>query len=80
MARKRGAVYTALTVSVDCPGCGESLPDPSGSLFWTPQEIEKAIAESPDRTCDSCDAPFSLRQQTSAHLCIGAASLTEESP
>lgn len=66
--RPQGATFTALSISVDCPSCGESLPDPSGSLFWTPQELSQAIADQPNRTCDSCDEPFVLRQQNKASL------------
>lgn len=72
--RPRGASYTALTVSVDCPACGEGLPDPSGSLFWTPQELAEVIAEQPNRTCDSCEEPFVLRQQSKAQLELPPAS------
>ena len=69
--RLSSASYTALTISVDCPACGESLPDPSGSLFWTPSELAKAINDAPNITCDSCDKPFILRQQNKAHLELG---------
>lgn len=67
-ARLPSASFTALTISVDCPACGESLPDPSGSLFWTPQELARVIAEQPNRTCDSCEEPYVLRQQSKAQL------------
>ena len=68
MSAKRGALYSALSVSVDCPHCGESLPAPCGSLFWTLAELAKAISERPDRVCDGCDEPFVLRPQRTATL------------
>lgn len=64
----RSALYSAMSVSVDCPHCGESLPAPCGSLFWTITELAKAINSQPDRVCDSCEEPFRLRQQNSATL------------
>lgn len=67
-ARVMSATYSALSVSVDCPHCGESLSDPTGSLFWTPQELASAIATQPRRTCDSCDHAFMLRQHNKAQL------------
>lgn len=70
MSKPSSATLTALAISVDCPSCGESLPDPSGSLFWTPPELASAIANQPDRVCDSCDEPFVLRQQNKAHLLL----------
>ena len=71
-SRLQSASFTALSVSVDCPSCGESLPDPSGSVFWTPSELASAIAEQPNRICDSCEEPFVLRHQNKAHLELGA--------
>ena len=68
MSRVRSALFSAVTISVDCPHCGEPLPALCGSIFWTIGEISKAIAESPNRTCDGCDEPFVIRQQNSATL------------
>lgn len=69
--RALGALYTATSVQIDCPRCGESLPAPCGSVFWTVDELAKAIADQPDRTCDGCDEPFVLRQNDKAYLNAG---------
>lgn len=69
-ARIPSASYTALSVSVDCPDCGESLPSPGESLFWTLDELSLAIEREPHRVCGACDQRFVLRQQSKAHIHI----------
>lgn len=78
MSKIRGALYTATSVQVDCPHCGESIPAPCGSIFWTVGELERAISAEPDRTCDGCDAPIALRQQSKAALPLMLGAATTE--
>ncbi len=67
------ASYVATAVQVDCPHCGETLPAPNGSFFWVLDELSTAIEREPNRTCDSCDEPFVLRQQNKAHMSLNLA-------
>lgn len=67
-SRIKSALFTATSVEVDCPSCGESLPAPCGSLFWTVDELSSAIDSAPLRTCNSCEEPFMLRQQSKAQM------------
>lgn len=68
---RRGAVYAATAVEVTCPHCQETLPSPTGSFFWTMSEVAEAIARQPDRTCDSCDEPFVMRQESKCAMPLG---------
>lgn len=78
--RKPAAIYTALSLSVDCPDCGESLPSPNDSLFWTVDELSLAIEREPHRTCGACDLAFELRQQSKAQLHIELNKVTGRAP
>jgi hypothetical protein len=69
---KPSAMFSALSVQVDCPHCGETLPAPDDSLFWTIPELAGRIADRPECTCDSCDESYVLRQQSKAHLPLDA--------
>lgn len=62
------ALFTAASLQIDCPRCGESLPAPCGSVFWTLDELTTALKDQPERTCDGCDEPFVLRQQSKAYM------------
>ena len=71
MSAKRSAVYSAFTVSVECPSCGEPQPSPSNeSLFWTVEELAREIMADPGRTCGSCDELFVLRPQSKTLLAL----------
>lgn len=78
--RKPAALYTALSVSIDCPGCGESQPSPNDSLFWTAEELSLAIEENPHRVCGACDLSFVLRQQNKVGIYLGAAPRAAQTP
>ena len=49
------AKKTIYAVELDCPHCGETLAAPSGSLFWTVEEIQLAGGSG---ACESCTKPF----------------------
>lgn len=41
-------------VDLLCPYCGEDIPAPDGSLFWTVEELE--LCDSKEHlTCNGCD-------------------------
>ena len=68
----RAARIVAVAVDVECPYCGESLPNPdNGAFSWRPSEVEDNQGE---RECNSCDQRFKV----SDHLSSENASLSSQ--
>lgn len=58
----RAARIVAVAVEVECPYCGESLPNPdNGAFSWRPSEVEDNQGE---RECNSCDQRFKVLVQS----------------
>lgn len=55
--RIQTAKATSETFTITCPHCGQVIPAPNGSLFWTLAELQCTFKL---RRCSGCDSSFFL--------------------